>query len=392
MKRFSLLIILIFLALTTVASATQTRVTTLGNVDHIIADENNIWQYPQTLSMYPDRVLIEIAGTNFNRAGMHYGGSLAESIGSIALYFNQATLSNTYAPSVPDTSGNPQTTIQQKIDLIWAKEISAVTFGAGISMYGNSYEKDYPAPGKDKTVRSASGLGISLGATLLNSIDTFFSFTSFGWTNEDPTGQTITSPEGNSIISLGGRYWMELSDSYTLIPYLGITLGGQGRSYGPGSAQDGTDSTYSYTQIMIGAGDNIIVADNVLLVSDIGLSFLPTSREYKQTGVAATTTKRSYKTLPYFRFGLEATISEKFDFRMGAQKQWFSLTNEDNIGNKDTWGYAGTSLSLGFAYHRGNLNIDAAMNPGFFTRGPFLISGAAANLASQVSVRYAWGD
>ena len=145
--------------------------------------------------------------------------------------------------------------------------------------------------------------------------------------------------------------------------------------------------------LCFGVGNNINISESILAVTDIGISFQPGKR--KETYRDSTLTfKEFYSSIPYFRLGLDAEISKWLDIRMGAYKSWRKHVMEPpgRLRSKESWGYADTGIYLGIGAHISNLDIDALLDPGFLTRGPYLISGSDGDLALQVSIRYRWGD
>lgn len=381
MKRFCLVAILV-LMVTSLGFATQTRVMTMGEVDHIIKDDNNIWAFPQTLLLYPDRMVADIMGSNMYQLGAHYEMPCC----AMAMYFGKTILVNEYAPNVPDVNGNPQMGADQKIDLFIAKELGMMPLGLKFSLYGNSYTRDYSNP-TDKTTMSTMGMGITLGGTFMDNLEGFFVFETYSWTNEDAAGAVVTEPSGNSNIEFGIRYWKELSSEYTIVPYFGLRMAKIGMKDNPGN-----EEIQSMMTIMVGFGDNIMIDDNVMVVNDIGIEYTSGTKEMTPAVGTATEDKMSSTAIPYFRIGMEADISSKVDVRFGAVKKWAGASTEADNGNKDSWGFADTEIYLGAAVHYGNLDIDAAIDPGFLTRGPYLLSGQSGDMAACISLRYTWGD
>jgi hypothetical protein len=344
----------------------------MGEANNVIRDDDNIWTWPQTLTMYPDQMTAEVWGPTLNSIGGHWG--IKDCV--LGLYFSNSSWYNPYAPMLPD----------QKLDLFLAQEMNGMPLGAMLSVYGASHTKDYTVPATDKTTTSATGLGISLGVTLMEKLEASFSFATFSWTDEDAAGDMVTEPAGNTDIMVGARYWMEMSDRYTLIPYAAFAFGGAG---GKDAAKNEIDSSYS--TITLGLGNNIHVGEDVLLVSDVGIQMNPSSVEMKPATGESVKEEMSSTLMPYYRAGLEATISKKLTLRLGAVKEWTKDVEKDD-DNEETMSYAGTRLYLGAGYHLGNFSLDAEMDPGFLTRGPYFISGTPGTLAYMVSLRYIWAE
>ncbi len=374
MKKAIGLLLICLLAFATVASATQTRVLTMGNVGHILKDDANVGLLPQTLLLYPDQMTAEKNVGDFNTIGGHCG------IGSsvLGLYFTNIDWVNAYAPAVPDQWGGTHPGADQKIDLFWAKMMGEIPFGLNFFLFGDSYSADYP---NNQTATSTMGFGVNLGVTFAENLELSLGFDTFTWTDEDSAGNKVTEPSGNMDIAFFGRYWMEQSEVYTLVPYAGFAMMNMGSKVGD------AESTSKTMSINLGLGNNIHASDNILAVTDIGIDYAPTTTE-----VGDTETKATYSSIPYFRLGLEGYVSEKVDVRMGAVKEWSGKSTEDNDGNTKKWGWADTDFYLGAGLHFGNLDIDLNVDQGFITRGPYLLTGSVGDWATMASVRYRWGE
>lgn len=380
-RAFAILLIGMF-CFTSIASATRT--TTMGNANHILKDSKNIWILPSTLANYPNMMKAEInVGSGLYEVGGHY--DMGKCI--MALYFNNVDMSYAYAPSVPWQPG-----YDQKIDLFLAKSINEMTLGLQLSLYGDSYLADADSA---RTETALTGFGLNLGATLVENLELFLSLNMVSWTDKGADGEDMTSADGFLDFGLGGRYWMEMSDNYTLIPYLSFLKSGQGYKVEnvPSDAPDGTvlGSKTSGISIMLGAGNNMNISDDVLVVTDIGLNFSPTETESSVKGADATT-KYPYTVLPYFGLGLEAKIRDWLDIRIGANKAWVKEGYEPDESTasdpEETYGYAGEAFYLGAGFHFGKLDIDAQINPNLILNGPYFVSGVASNMATRATLTY----
>ena len=102
--------------------------------------------------------------------------------------------------------------------------------------------------------------------------------------------------------------------------------------------------------------------------------------------------KLSDITLPYFKMGLEATVFDWFDLRMGGVNYWLweSLTYPEGDNNlKLKAKYVMTEFYLGGGFHWGNLSLDAYTNPQILNDGLYFINGSDTYpFAYQVSLKY----
>ncbi|MBT3231290.1 MAG: hypothetical protein HN356_00600 [Calditrichaeota bacterium] len=358
-----------------IAFASDTRITTMGGVESILHDNSNIWVLPQTITKYSNLLTGEID----SRSGLYsVGGNYAIGSGVLGLYLNNTDLESFFAPEVDDSID----TYDQKIDLFYGWDMNGTVLGGHLSYYGNSHEMD---ANNDKSIQSVTGFGIDLGATFAENLELAFNYKMVTWTYENANADMITEPKGNSEFGLGGRYWIEMSSSYTIVPYAGFT------KFGEGIKRANHDEwTVSGLAINLGIGNNMNIDDNILAVTDIGFAYEKATFKHDRDERSDEENASGVK-YPYFKLGLEAELTSWMDFRMGVSKSWIREFDEDNNG-KDTemWGYADTDLFLGTAFHFGNLDIDAQIDPKFLTRGPNFISGQSGNLASRISLKYIW--
>ncbi|MFN3820950.1 MAG: hypothetical protein ACK4OO_01340, partial [bacterium] len=107
---------------------------------------------------------------------------------------------------------------------------------------------------------------------------------------------------------------------------------------------------------------------------------------------AGAKTERTSNFFPYFKGGLEGKLSDKFTFRFGVAREWNQENTKQPNGDEESEGWVSTRFYLGAAYTRGPLSLDFNLDPNFFLRGPYLFSGESGNLATQVSIRWIFGE
>lgn len=375
-KLFSLIVVALLVAST--AFATGTRVGTMGGNDQIIKDRTNIGMYPQLVTAYPNMMYGEINGGGaLNTVGGHY----ALPMGTLGLVFTADPIGNTFSPVTP---------IPQKLGLLYGYDMGDMVIGLGLSMYGESYKAEITKPAEDKTETGASGLGINVGLSMMKALDVGIHFNMFSWVNNAADGKVINEGSGNSDFGLDGRYAIEMSPTYKLIPYVSFALVGEGWKGGPAGA-DGDELKTSTMDLDIGIGNNMHFADNkVMAVANAGIAMNNTTTDWTPKVGTATTGKENHSMLPYFTIGLEGEMYSWLDIRMGAQKMWHGKSTEDNDGNKESWGDVMDGYFVGAGFHFGGLDIDAQVNPNFLLSGPNFISGGVNDLATQLTLTYAF--
>jgi hypothetical protein len=357
------------LAMVAVVGATETRTTTMGDVNHIVKDDFNIWIWPQTLTLYPDRMIGEFIGNDFHTAGGHF----AVGMGVLGVYFTDGV---DYAPWIwvpypvwsVGRSPVPDGLLDQRIDLFYAHTLGELQGGLGLFLYGEGWEYDEE---NDESARSDGAFGVTLGGTMAGFEAGAFLGT-VSWEEKDEDGETIVESDGTLALGLLGRYW-----------YAGLAL----TSWGETAGDTKTESTAFV--LGLGVGVNHHATESVMAVADAGMMISGGTDKIEN----ATDFEESWArvSVPYFRLGVEADVFKWMDFRMGAAKFWNAWAIEEDDGDKYAEGWADTDLYVGAGFHFRNLDIDAMIDPGFFQRGPYFVSGSSGNLTQMVSVRYTWG-
>ncbi len=366
MKKFVLLTLAIVLSFTLIASATDTRVMTLGQVNNIVKDDANVFLYPSTINFYNDMVVAEVDGLDFFRFGAHY--NLGEDNGVVGLYFDKCGI--VLDPAFQPDNWFGDGVIDNRLQLIYGRPIGDNYLGVGLNFFSDSYVSE--ADGDDTEEKNLA-FGIDVGLTMLEEKLDFAVGFMMGpnWTYIDAAGDDVTEPDGNMGINLGGRYWYEFNDEVMFVPHLGFDY----MTAGVKDLGKVTDMTFD-----LGWGVNITPADNVLMLFDFGITY-GTEKNDPEVGDATTDTEM---TLPYFKGGLEGDVFDWWDVRFGAVKYWNSESVEDTYKA----GWSDTHTYLGSGLHFGNLDIDVWMDPDFALNGPYFVSGNATAMAYQASLVY----
>ncbi len=349
------------------AMATQTRVLTLGENGNVMMDESNVSTWPQTLSMYPDRAFGEITGAVMTSGGMN----MKMNGKTFGLYFSKDNWTNPYL----NGSTIYPAGLDQKVTLLFAQDLAGMPFGVNFSFYGDSHVKKDT---NDKSAETGTGIRIGAGMTLMETLETYLQLGILSFEQKDAAGNTIAKVNGGTTIMLGARWWKEYSEMYTLVPHFGLTIDGQGTKNTTPEVKE------TSTTIDLGIGNNIHITKDILFVHDIGFTMMTGSVDNGNK------TDMSNWVLPYFKGGMEGPLSEHFLLRWGGVKEW-TMSSHKSTGHEETWSGVNTRFYLGACYTRGNLTVDANVNPGLITDGPYFITGAPGAWASSVTMKYMWG-
>ena len=376
---FSALALTLIFALT--ASATDTRVKTLGEANNILKDEANIFLYPSTINMYRGMVLGEVDNSYYDqygealyRVGAHY--DFGEGKGVVGLYIDNRPQDIWWAPQQPDPG--PNTGIDNRLDLFYGRPFGDTQFGMRLMLHSDSYKSE--AEG-NSTEQKNMDLGLQLGLTLQEKLDLAAGFNFLTWTNKDGEGDDVGKPKSNISFNLGGRYWYAFTDEVDFVPHLGFLyhMGGY-------EIPDGDEGKETEMMLDLGWGVNIRPVDRVLLLFDLGIMYDNDKMEITPPEGDAVETTYTTMNLPYYKIGMEGHVTKWWDVRLGAVKNWIGFAVKDDYKE----GFAMTGTYLGSGFHFGNLTLDAWVNPDFVLNGPNFVSGWQGDVAYQASIKYAW--
>ena len=335
---FSALLLTLVFALT--CGATDTRVQTLGNANNILRDEANIFLFPQTINLYRGMVVGEVSTADMlYRIGAHYDMGAGKCVFGVYVDDRNLEVSNflNEIRPLPNTIGS-------RLNLFWGRPIGDMDFGLNLSVYHNSLDQS----GSNGPKASNTALGLNLGLTVMKNLDLALGFNMDTWTNKDAAGAEINKPKGNIGLDLGGRYWWAYSNEVDFVPHLNFMMQNEGYT------QDATDYTSKNMGVDVGWGVNIRPVDRVLVLFDFGIDLL-SNKVKTGTNPEFTTT---YMNLPYYKIGLEGHVTKWWDLRLGAVKEWNTMSNDNEESGTTT-----TNTYLGSGFHFGNLTLDANINP-----------------------------
>jgi hypothetical protein len=371
MRKLIALFCILALAIASTAIATETRVLTLGEVDDIIRDDANVQMYPQTIRMYPNFGVAEIMGANFHTSGWH----MTHGDFTMGSYWTTEEWADGYQPF--DFDGDGTMGLDQKFSLIYGRDLAGMPFGFSFELFANKDENK----GASQALNSGLGMKIGAGVTLMEALETSIGFGMYSWESKDAAGATGPESEGGTIIEINARYWMPETEWGVMVPHFSFGMMSSGVKPPTGSS-----TKDDMTMIVLGIGGTMPAAEGIIVVHDMGVQF---GSQTVDPAPGGGKDEFGMNLLPYFKGGMEAPLSEHFTFRCGGVKEWYLNSMKNGSDEHNTSG-ANTRLYIGAGYNRGHFNLDANVDPGFFTRGPYFITGAAGALATQVSLTYMW--
>jgi hypothetical protein len=434
-----LILTLAMCLLATASFATYTRVKTLGEANMIVPDEHNIWLFPSTINDYPELFLGEFT-TNYafypdKENGYYYnysfGPGYIPNLGYISPYYDGYTNLGTHLKFGEDnpfvlgvyfTESRAFTPIDfihpnywweywmdmdwdevndfdyeimknQRIDLFYGRNLGENKFGFHFGWVKSGWDESWDE-GEDsynpKEGINMFNLGLGLGM-MDNKLDLGLDFKTLSWTDEDSDGEKESESDGSMALTLAARYFNEMNQKCTLVPHGQITYEKLGVKY----PEDEYKASFTEMAIDLGVGMHYVPAAGILAVTDFGLIYNTEKVKFEATeGDEEEELKLNTMTLPYFKVGLEATIFDWFDLRMGGVNYW--MWDKWDFGDGEDYenweykeNYVYTEFYLGGGFHWGNLFIDAYANPQILTDGLYFINGHDTEpFAYQVSLKY----
>jgi hypothetical protein len=368
MKKLLILTILGVFTLGSMAYATQTRVTTMGEADMIVKDEANVMWLPQTITMYPKLVGACVSGGSLSD---FYGHMMFQEESDnplvFGLYFYNYDDDTPYG--TPSLYFDDEWALQHnRLDIVFGTKMGESPIGVGLeydqastSMEGDSQEE-----------QSFFRLGLTFGATMMeNKLEAGAKIRFASWTNKDYDGEESTQPDGDMMLALYGRYWMDPMGKWTPVPHFAFMMNKEGVK--------GVETNDKYSETMtgfdLGLGMNYDAGQDVMMVTDFGFNFQGNSYKSEPEVGAATENKEGWFILPYFRLGVDAKVFKWMDFRGGVVSEWESYTWEPETGDKEKYSQVDTRTYLGAGFHWGNFMIDVEVHPEFLENGPYFLSG-----------------
>jgi hypothetical protein len=385
-KNKTILAVILLLALIPLtASATITRVIGLGgeNANYIIKDAYNPNIWPQLLRVYPNLAGGEFYtganGWDFQKAYINYDFGEDKCVMQIALDKEPGRKYGMAPDDLDLLAAGPY----NRLSVAVGHPMGDLLVGVGINYTGKSYKSDAYTPLVGPAVPaydiSYATYGIRLGASALEKKLDLALGVEIASFSEDEGGTTTIDNDGSMSLGFAGRYWYTLNDRYALIPNAKFSMMKDARKAGDDSESETT------TSFGLGIGNNWTPVENMLAIFELGLMSTSDKYEAKISGASLDNTDSEMDI--YWRLGFESKIFGWLDGRLGAEREWQSVTVESMLGKPDI-GTNWTQTYLGATAHWNRLNLDLLVAPAFMQFGPYFLSGVACQTFERVSLKY----
>ncbi len=407
MKAKVIITLAALLLLSSVATATDTRVRTMGDNNMILLDEANITIFPSRLNDFPKLAIGEFGGNDFYELGIHwqFGSDNPWHLGTYISTLNIGVPTDYYnGAGFGHFTGSAQNS-DKRVDLYYAREWGPGSwkyFGFHFGYVRASYEAAVTGASPSDYKENIYYYDFDWGFTnAAKDIDVSLHLGKGGWTDEVAGLSSVeeTAPDGFWDFGLKGRWFT------TVIWHAEFAHGVRGEKDhvtgdGDPATLDDLITKDTRTIFDIGCGYNWTPATNVLVVGDVGLAIDKIKREYTAsanypTGVGSSTYKDDRTYFPYWSIGFDADVFKWMDIRMGASSDWILRKREFGpdvvtVNTEVKEKMAENLTYLGFGFHWGRLHVDTETDPDLFLRGFDFITGkgTGTDMNARISVVY----
>jgi len=403
MKRTLMLMIALCFMVTATGLSTVTRVKTMGRVNHFVLDEANVFLYPSMIVKYSDRFIFDagedgnlplaqqagVRGFNGVGGGVFYGLDENNHLG-FYVNANDAANGNGIAVGVPGGYTFP-VTLDDFIGIFYGHDAGNLDFGVELDLASAKTEVTDPAAQKanDKVSRMGIRAGITYDMTNGDMFNFAFTFAKTSFTDETAAANgptTAAESDGYGVLGVTARMFHAMNDELTLVPMIEWMSDKRGASVDTSAAAtvDMALDEQKTSTLSAALGANIFPSEKTMLVTAFGLDMVST----ETTRRGAKTGEGSTNIFPYIKGGIEAEVKSWCDFRAGVEKQLISTSNEPVNGTQSKGKNSSFQGFVGAGFYIASLVVDVQVSTAFLHRGPFFISGAAANLNNRVTLSY----
>lgn len=418
MKRLLSIALLAFFALALNVDASKTRVLTLGDNNTILKDEANIWEFPSTISWYPNLVVAEVGWDSdyfydtrsseaaggisgygdIHEFGAHwrFGGEdnpwvlgtygYSSSPRDVRAYPVTIGMSLPFRYPAPDLTSwfvlpdDPfgSTASNERISLFYGRPLGNMKFGFNVNWVGASCKSEATGFNPETSV---SQFDFNFGLSEANQQwDAAVGISLLSWSYVASNGNDITKPGSNLTFWGKYRYFHQVNPQWILVPNAGVLFGSfEGEVYGGTTALVRTEK-YSLSNFYGGAGWHWLPSEGALVIANAGVSFF--NSKYTVDYASASSTDEEEKvnilTLPYLKMGFEGDVFDWLIIRFGHNTYWHAFKDEFTAGTSnstDKYNWPDNYTYLGFGLEFGRLSVDLNTHPELFLRGFNFISG-----------------
>jgi len=405
-----IVVILVFLIYTTLLTASETRIVTMGyNTNFYIRDSYNIWAFPSTIVNYQNMVVGESSLDNqLWSGGIHIPLSQSVVVG-IYTSNEKADISFTDTDYLGDQADH-------QFDVFLGVDGVNTDFGLHLqtfskkATYTNAANADFNWEEKLGRLGFEGGISHKMNSQTRLDATIFYQASSFSNVMVGLDPDQYLEPYKYSYIGLGARMFYALSSKSMIVPFVSYASGGEGYQWLVTEDNNPVGDPFksyreSGSMYVVGVAYDLMPKENnlVTLAAGVeGMSGKPEVAYYTAPTPLPVLGEMSYQTMPFINIGLESRIAKWLDARFSFYELLHSETEKDPVSatQLDEFVETGSSYAanFGLAFHLKNFDVDVLVDTDaaadFLHYGPYLLSGHNYDMHgmfSQVSVTYRFG-
>jgi hypothetical protein len=385
-----------------VAFASDTRVETMGAVNHVIRDNYNIWLYPSTLTEYPNLAVLGLGGRiitptyfdpfqnrTFSVPLPGFASSLGSDIyGGSTVKLNSKSALGFFA-SAANNTGIEFGNATQRFDLFYGMKMEQLALGLHVgrtSGMQKSSNSQSPASNVERSV-GLWDFQVGIGSELsgMGSFEAAFNLGLLSFTNKFG-GQKQSEPDGNLNLGARARLFYKMNEQLTLVPnaeFIRNKIGVKSGTGATASKQENVSST-----LLLGVGFLYKPQENYLFVSHVFFDRMSEKETDTPPAPARSSeSKDTFTTLPGVSVGLDAQLRKWIAVRFGVVK-WLGKAKFEGGTTTTEFSAAPFDWAMGIGIHVGDLLIDLGMDRDFIKRGPNALSGQTGPMFPKATLLY----
>jgi hypothetical protein len=345
-----------------------------GSKEFTVSHAQNIWHLPADLVNFGNWTVLETDGHEYTRFGVH----LTFGDHTLALYGSNEAKSAINLLTVGEGNSGIDGGNTHKGTLAWAMKLGDdMKLGVRVGIWGDSATGGDPETSKGPLVIDfGAGFGMKVGDGALDiGLGVVFGSPS------DNNGDVDTHTGSEMAIGFLAKFSTPMGD-HALIPYLQF-----GFTTASDTPDGGDEATASELSATLGMDVAVNVGKVITVQPGVFFGFASSS---SNTGVTdADDANESTITIGY-NLAVVAKANNWLSFVAGGS-QAIEMNSADQGDSSSSDSDVQHAISTGARLTFGDVKIDVQVNNGFWTQGPYLITGDnSSEFGMNASISYGW--
>jgi len=392
-----------------------------------IYDPSDVILFPHLANKYSDFINVYYAGgNNFNGFGT-FNIMSGLTLG-VADYNGYQQLKG--VEGITDTNGNPLSLSDHTYSIFAAYGLGNMNIGLSFDYWASNAKVEHlevdTSTNQTNTLSRTinthiatvkASFGMDLGANM--GFDSLFKIDLGGYANEaydstieDPKTRLTNASDAYTSITVGGRFFMNLSTAVKMTSWGFLDYNSEGFSEVSYNTEHKRVDTVKHTDslmlINLGTAFDIETIKNKLIVTPrfgiLILSYNETSEDLTPPTTGSKEENSIDRTLlPYLGFSVEYSIKKWLTLYTGYSKVVYNENIKENqlifnnevkqsdITDKSTQGIVNSNFSIGVSLQNDVFKFIATLNKELLTSGPNFISGVENTMFLNATLQYKFG-